>query len=153
MKKHIFYLSGLILTAILFHSCNWWYDCGCSPLTTPSTISILQTGSDTILAGSTVSFELLLGTSNGYLTTLEVIGLGSIQPAPGSGIVSTRPENKWDIEKKEFVKGTASVTVFYNLIIDSGLKAGDKLEIEFKVSDEKDLFNTVRKIITISGNQ
>ena len=149
MKKLNFLFAAMFIALAGFLT-----SCGDDTETlTPPTISVEQTTTGDIEPGATVSFKVVLGTSNGDLTTFDVTGTGSIHPAPGSGIVSTDPADKYDAEKKAFVKNTASVTVIYELKVGADLKNGDTFEVEFKVADAKEQFNSVKKTITIGGEE
>jgi len=153
MKKYLLYLSGLLIISILLQSC--WSSCGCEPdYPTPPMISVNQISTGQFSSGATyIEYEIILGTSNGDLTTLEVTGTGSIQPVSGTGIVRTLPSDRYDFENKKFVKGTFQVMVYYTLVAGNDLKDGDTFEVEFKVTDEKEQYNSVKKSIIIKLNE
>ncbi len=115
----------------------------------PPTITVSQTSIGDILPGSKITYEIVVGTSNGDLKTLTVKGTGSIQPTDSSKIVSTSPANAWNFEKNEFIKGNANVTVTYEVVIGNDITAETTFDIEFKVADEKGEFNSATKTITV----
>jgi len=112
------------------------------------TISVSVQGTPTYEAGSTITYKIILGTPNTELKTLTVEGSGSYQPAPGSGVTSTSPTEKWDDSEEEFVKGTSNVTVYYDVKIGSDLSNGNQIFLKFEVTD--DLFETDEEEITIT---
>lgn len=119
--------------------------------TLPSpTISVNQTSTEAITPGSTITYEITAGTSNGDLVTLTVLGTGAIQPDSGSAVISTTPDNKWDADKNKFVIGTSSVKVVYEIKIGGNLYAGDTFDVKFNITDEKGKFNSVIKTIAVN---
>jgi ribosomal protein S6E (S10) len=131
MKKSIFIPAILVLlSAIFMQSCG-------DVLTTPPLINVSVVGTPTYAPGTTVQYQVAVSSSNGDLSTLTVQGTGSVNPASGSGVNYTSPAAAWDGSKNQFVKGTASVTVFYDVKLGSDLANGTKFTLRFQITDAK----------------
>ncbi len=120
---------------------------------TPPTITVSVVGTPDYYAGDIIQYSIVLGTSNGDLTTLTAAGTGSTHPAtPGSGVNSTLPEAAWNAETSTFVKNTVSVTVLYDIKLGGDLDEGDSFDVVFTVTDEENQTNTATVTITIGAS-
>ena len=115
------------------------------------TISVSVVGSPTYLPGETVQYKVILGTSNKELSTLEVSGSGSIQPASGSQVNYTEPADKWDAATDKFVSDVTSVTVYYDVVLGSDLSAGTEVELSFEVGDDSEFKGSETAMFTVGG--
>ncbi len=113
-------------------------------------INVSVIGSPTYEPGETVQYSVILSTPNKELKTLTVRGTGSRQPASSSGVYQTSPSDKWDSDRNEFTNNTVSVTVTYDVVINSDMDKGDVMELEFTVTDDIDS-ETDNATITVGG--
>jgi len=124
---------NLLFVAVLLSVSAFFTSCGSNEEDyIPPTITVVSsTPTDGYVKGKKVTFVLQIS-SNEDLKTFSV-GAGAVNPATGSGVVSTEPANS--LTNGTFAKNLTSVKVTYDFVIPD-VAVGTSVVVKFTVTDD-----------------